>query len=56
MLKPSNFTTPRSMNEVMFLHWADPIERPEPRPSYLWKWLAWSAFALVFLALLVVGR
>lgn len=56
MLKPSNFTTPRSMSEAMFLHWADPIERPEPRPRILWKALGFAVFALMCLAAIAGWR
>ena len=30
MMKPSYFTTPRTMSEAVFLLNCDPIERPEP--------------------------
>lgn len=50
-MKPSHLTTPRTMNECVFMLNADPIERPE-RHAHLPRWAKWFGVAVVGLALL----
>ncbi len=54
-MKPSHFTTPRSMHDAVFIPSDNPIERLRPSADYgtLW-WVAFSltaAFAVVVIVL-----
>ena len=50
-MKPSHLTTPRTMNECVFMLNADPIERPDHH-GHLPRWTKWFGVAVVGLALL----
>lgn len=45
-MKPSHFTTPRSLAECQFAINADPIEKPEDHAN--WGWLLLTAAGIVF--------
>lgn len=51
-MKPSNLTSPRAMNECIFMFNADPIERPESHRVHMPRWTKWFGVAVVGLALL----
>ena len=51
-MKPSHLTTPRAMNECVFMLNADPIERPEHH-AHLPRWVKWFGVAVVGMAHLV---
>lgn len=52
-MKPSHLTTPRTMNECVFMLNADPIERPDHH-GHLPRWGRWVGAAVVGLATLVL--
>jgi hypothetical protein len=46
-MKASNFVTPRTTGECVFIPSADPIERPETRSMSPLKGVLWIALILV---------
>lgn len=45
-MKPSHFTTPRSLDECVFIPSADPINRPS-RSNYDAPFMAWVGVVIV---------
>lgn len=53
-MKPSHYTTPRTLSECVFLYDADPIDAPEKRPfDKQDKVVMWGCFVAA-VALMVV--
>lgn len=46
-MKPSHFTTPRTMGDAAFIPSADPIERPTKRSNYDAGFMLWLAVIVI---------
>lgn len=56
MLKPSHASTPRTLQDAVFVHGSDPIERPERRPAGVGRWFVFTVLALLALTLIAGVR